>query len=653
MAVNLSPVAGAAAQFFDNSGNVLTGGKIYTYLAGTTTPAVTYTSSSGVTAHPNPIILNAAGRVPDSGEIWLTDSISYKFVLKDQNDVLIATYDNIVGINSNFVNFTGEEETQTATQGQTVFTLTTLQYQPATNNLLVFVNGSKQIITDNYVETSSTVVTFVDGLNVGDVVDFCTATPINTFSATAASVSYNEGQTGAIDSNIQTRLREFLSGGDFGVVADGTTDDTIAMQDAINASIATGIRLMLPPGNIKVTSPLTIGLPCQIQGQGRDETVLVADGDFDAVLHLNGGNAGTSIDVSDLQIDTQGNDTRCVLIDAQTASLWPLTFSNCQFYGDRTGGLVDTSGILSTFLNCEFFANNANSVAINFIDNNQNSTVDTCLFSGFGKGIVVSTAGGVNCEGIRIVNSVFACPKTSVTLGGACGYTKLIGNIFDQVLNNYVVFVTENSYLTQMTNNYFGGATGNTSALLVLDPGTYGHTITGNTFQQGSTGILAQAFSGAHVSYLTIDGNTFLGCTTTTIQLDSVVPATIVNNTDIGSPTNGSYATIATDIPGTYTFDNNHWSSNALLNFDGTATYYWGNDLGVYGRRVVKTVGTLSGTTVTITHGLITTPSKVIFSINPGATNPGASWVTGVTSTQFTVAWENPAIVTVYWEAQV
>ena len=43
MAVNLSPVGGVAAQFFDNSGNVLTGGKLYTYAAGTTTPAATTT----------------------------------------------------------------------------------------------------------------------------------------------------------------------------------------------------------------------------------------------------------------------------------------------------------------------------------------------------------------------------------------------------------------------------------------------------------------------------------------------------------------------------------------------------------------------------------------------------------------------------------
>jgi len=47
MAVNLSPVGGVAAQFFTNNGVPLTGGKIYTYASGTTTPAVTYTTSQG------------------------------------------------------------------------------------------------------------------------------------------------------------------------------------------------------------------------------------------------------------------------------------------------------------------------------------------------------------------------------------------------------------------------------------------------------------------------------------------------------------------------------------------------------------------------------------------------------------------------------
>jgi len=97
MAVFLSPVGGAAAQFFTNTGAVLTGGKLYTYAAGTTTPLASYTTIAGNVARTNPIVLDSAGRVPTGGEIWIT-SAQYKFVLKDSTDVLIATYDNISGI---------------------------------------------------------------------------------------------------------------------------------------------------------------------------------------------------------------------------------------------------------------------------------------------------------------------------------------------------------------------------------------------------------------------------------------------------------------------------------------------------------------------------------------------------------------------------
>jgi hypothetical protein len=114
-----------------------------------------------------------------TGEIWLTDGVSYKFVLKTALDVLIATWDNLTGINSNFVPFTQKKQTFTATAGQTVFTLTTMQYIVGGNNLSVYVNGSKQIAAVNYIETSSTVVTFVSGLNVNDVVE-CTTSITNT-----------------------------------------------------------------------------------------------------------------------------------------------------------------------------------------------------------------------------------------------------------------------------------------------------------------------------------------------------------------------------------------------------------------------------------------------------------------------------------------
>jgi len=95
--VNLSSFAGAGSQFFDNSGVPLAGGLIYTYLAGTTTPLVSYTSSTGLTAHPNPIVLDSAGRI---NEVWIPEGTNSKFVLKTSTNVLIGTYDSLFPIAS-------------------------------------------------------------------------------------------------------------------------------------------------------------------------------------------------------------------------------------------------------------------------------------------------------------------------------------------------------------------------------------------------------------------------------------------------------------------------------------------------------------------------------------------------------------------------
>ncbi len=96
MAVILSPLAGAGWQFFDDNGDPLTGGLLYTYAAGTTTPLTTYSDSTGATANANPIVLDSAGRV--SGEVWLTTGSNYKFVLKTSAGVTIWTNDNIAGV---------------------------------------------------------------------------------------------------------------------------------------------------------------------------------------------------------------------------------------------------------------------------------------------------------------------------------------------------------------------------------------------------------------------------------------------------------------------------------------------------------------------------------------------------------------------------
>jgi hypothetical protein len=110
MAYNLSAFAGAGAQFFTDNGDPLTGGLLYVYAAGTTTPATTWTTNSGAVANTNPIVLDAAGRTPN--EIWLNSGATYKFILKTSTGVLVGTYDNIPAIDdptvfNNLITVTG------------------------------------------------------------------------------------------------------------------------------------------------------------------------------------------------------------------------------------------------------------------------------------------------------------------------------------------------------------------------------------------------------------------------------------------------------------------------------------------------------------------------------------------------------------------
>ena len=97
MTVALSPIAGAGWQFFDNSGLILSGGLLYIYSAGTTTPVTAYQNSAGTIAHTNPIVMDSAGRIPS--EVWLTTGAAYKFVLKTSTSVTLWTMENLNGIN--------------------------------------------------------------------------------------------------------------------------------------------------------------------------------------------------------------------------------------------------------------------------------------------------------------------------------------------------------------------------------------------------------------------------------------------------------------------------------------------------------------------------------------------------------------------------
>lgn len=125
-------------QFFANNGQFLAGGQVFSYAAGTNTPAPTYTDFTGVTQNTNPIILDARG----SASIWQTPNTALKFIIEDSAGNLIENTDNVInqqllslyggvdtGSGSLFIlNFFSPFTTYAAFQGTPIF------FIPSNNN---------------------------------------------------------------------------------------------------------------------------------------------------------------------------------------------------------------------------------------------------------------------------------------------------------------------------------------------------------------------------------------------------------------------------------------------------------------------------------------------------------------------------------------
>jgi hypothetical protein len=79
-------------RLFDELGEMLANGFVYTYAAGTDTPLVTYQDLEGDVENTNPVELDAGA----SATIRVTNGVAYKFIVKDADLNVIYTEDDII-----------------------------------------------------------------------------------------------------------------------------------------------------------------------------------------------------------------------------------------------------------------------------------------------------------------------------------------------------------------------------------------------------------------------------------------------------------------------------------------------------------------------------------------------------------------------------
>lgn len=99
----------------------------------------------------------------------------------------------------------------------------------------------------------------------------------NAAMGTGTAAGFTQSGSGATVRTVQAKLRDVVSVKDFGAVADGTTDDSAAIQACINANSYK--QIYFPAGTYKIATGLTItNAGVYLQGAGIGNTVLLYTG---------------------------------------------------------------------------------------------------------------------------------------------------------------------------------------------------------------------------------------------------------------------------------------------------------------------------------------------------------------------------------------
>jgi hypothetical protein len=128
-----------------------------------------------------------------------------------------------------------------------------MTYQPfIKDNTQVYIDGVYQ--NKAGYETSGTTLTFSEAPPLNSNIEIVVARSLDVAGTSSANVDYDQGGSGSVTRTVEAKLQEFVSVKDFGAVGDGVTDDTAAIQAAINyAANNQKLTVIFPAGTYNFT----------------------------------------------------------------------------------------------------------------------------------------------------------------------------------------------------------------------------------------------------------------------------------------------------------------------------------------------------------------------------------------------------------------
>jgi parallel beta-helix repeat protein len=161
---------------------------------------------------------------------------------------------------------------------------------------------------------------------------------------------YDQGATGAVNRAINLKLAEIVSVKDFGATGNGTTDDSAAIQLAIDAAFVNGASVYFPAGSYLVNSQVDLKNKVSLFGAGKtsSEIWFGATGQF-KLTGVDGTNIGF-FTIQDMGLTNQGGGaTFCLSLNYAER----VTLFNCVVYNT---GLAMSAFSYVTVDTCDLFS---------------------------------------------------------------------------------------------------------------------------------------------------------------------------------------------------------------------------------------------------------------------------------------------------------
>ena len=323
---------------------------------------------------------------------------------------------------------------------------------------------------------------------------------------TCTLVTFTASETGGVSRTCSAKLGDIVSVKDFGAVGDGTTNDTAAIQAALN----TGYGVDFPAGTYKTVGNLTVVSPTSIRCDSLKGTTIKPASLTGYLFEVS--IAGEGFTMTGCNVDMANVGAQGILdFNGQT---WPRV-ENCKFTYPSGGTGIAIHATNTGFMDIShvYMMNPGTGISIQADGGVEDQISHSRIDSAGTVGIIVNRTtstdvGGLYIDDVQVVNSQNRAGNQSIILTSTATNTgmptQLSSIVCDNALGGTGLTVT-NVAQVSVSNSWI---TGQTNAIRLEGAGEF-RAVGNQNFQSNTYGI---AFYGTEISTM-ITNNKVYGAT--------------------------------------------------------------------------------------------------------------------------------------------